>query len=124
MVPLSFVCLLGTIGFMFVPDDLRRVIGAATLGFGIAIIILFFIRVKFQIDNARPELYLKPHISGSRFYGCSKLRKRYLPSDRFDVRGNVDHVFTFDTPSHDDSVSGQDSGADSGYFAAPLPRYS
>jgi NADH-quinone oxidoreductase subunit H len=62
MVPLSFVCLLGTIGFMFVPDDLRRVIGAATLGFGIAIIILFFIRVKFQIHNARPELYLKPHI--------------------------------------------------------------
>lgn len=62
MVPLSFVCLLGTIGFMFVPDDLRRVIGAATLGFGIAIAIVFFMRVKFQIRNARPELYFKPHI--------------------------------------------------------------
>ena len=62
MVPLSFVCLLGTIGFMFVPDDVRAVIGAATLGFGIAIAIIFFMRVKFQIDNARPELYLKPHI--------------------------------------------------------------
>jgi NADH-quinone oxidoreductase subunit H len=62
MVPLSFICLLGTIGFMFVPDDLRRVIGAATLGFGIAIAIIFFMRVKFQISNARPELYFKPHI--------------------------------------------------------------
>jgi NADH-quinone oxidoreductase subunit H len=62
MVPLSFVCLLGTIGFMFVPDDLRRIIGAATLGFGVAIAIIFFMRVKFQISNARPELYFKPHI--------------------------------------------------------------
>jgi multisubunit Na+/H+ antiporter MnhG subunit len=61
-VPLSFVCLLGTIGFMFVPDDLRRVIGAATLGFGIAVMIIFFMRVKFQISNAQPELYFKPHI--------------------------------------------------------------
>jgi hypothetical protein len=62
MVPLSFVCLLGTIGFMFVPDDVRRIIGAATLGFGVAVMIIFFMRVKFQIDNARPELYFKPHI--------------------------------------------------------------
>jgi len=62
MVPLSFVCLLGTIGFMFVPDDLQRVIGAATLGLGIAIMIIFFMRVKFQIYNAQPELYFKPHI--------------------------------------------------------------
>jgi NADH-quinone oxidoreductase subunit H len=62
MVPLSFVCLLGTIGFMFVPDDLRRIIGAATLGFGIAITIIFFMRVRFQIRNAQPELYFKPHI--------------------------------------------------------------
>jgi len=62
MVPLSFVCLLGTIGFMFVPDDLRRIIGAVTLGFGIAITIIFFMRVRFQIRNAQPELYFKLHI--------------------------------------------------------------
>jgi hypothetical protein len=47
---------------MFVPDNLRQVIGAATLGFAIAITIVFFLRVKFQLRNAQPELYLKPHI--------------------------------------------------------------
>src|ERR687896_281881 len=39
MVPLSFLCMVGTIGFMFVPDDLRRIVSAATLGFAIAITI-------------------------------------------------------------------------------------
>jgi NADH-quinone oxidoreductase subunit H len=62
MVPLSFLCMVGTIGFLFVPDDLRRIISAATLGFGVAIAIVFFLRVAFQIRHARPELYFKPHI--------------------------------------------------------------
>jgi len=62
MVPLAFLCLLGTIAFMFVPDDVRRVVGAATLGLAIAVLIIFFLRVAFQIRNAKPELYLKPHI--------------------------------------------------------------
>lgn len=62
MVPLSFICLLGTIGFMFVPDNLHRVISAATLGFAVAVMIIFLVRVVFQIRNAKPELYLKPHI--------------------------------------------------------------
>jgi len=62
MVPLAFLCMLGTIGFMFVPDDVRRIISAATLGFAIAVTIIFFLRVAFQIRNAKPELYFKPHI--------------------------------------------------------------
>ena len=62
MVPLAFLCLMGTIGFMFVPADLHRIISAATLGFAIAVTIVFFVRVAFQIRNAKPELYLKPHI--------------------------------------------------------------
>ena len=41
MVPLSFVCLLGTIGFMFI-DDQRRVFGAVTFGFAVATVIIFF----------------------------------------------------------------------------------
>ena len=62
MVPLSFVCLLGTIGFMFVPSNLHQIISAATLGFAIAIAIIFFMRVVFQIRSAKPELYFKPQI--------------------------------------------------------------
>jgi len=62
MVPLSFVCLLGNVGFMFVPDNLHRVFSAATLGFAVAVMIVFLVRVVFQIRNAKPELYLKPHI--------------------------------------------------------------
>ena len=47
---------------MFVPDNLHRVISAATLGFAVAAMIIFLVRVVFQIRNAKPELYLKPHI--------------------------------------------------------------
>ena len=48
---------------MFVPDDLRRVIGAVDLGLRYRNRrSYFFIRVEFQMRNARPELYLKPHI--------------------------------------------------------------
>src|SRR3970282_770349 len=59
MVPLSFVCLMGSIAFMFMADDLRRIFGAITLGFAIATLINFFRRVMFQIREAKPELYLK-----------------------------------------------------------------
>jgi NADH-quinone oxidoreductase subunit H len=62
MVPLAFVCLMGTIAFMFMADDLRRIFGAITLGFALATMINFFRRVLFQIREAKPELYLKPHI--------------------------------------------------------------
>jgi NADH-quinone oxidoreductase subunit H len=62
MVPLSFVCLLGTVVFMFVPANLQRVTSAAMAGLGLALVIIFFIRVTFQIKQAKPELYFKPHI--------------------------------------------------------------
>jgi NADH-quinone oxidoreductase subunit H len=62
MVPLSFACLLGTVGFMFVPANLQRVISAAMAGLGLALLIVFFVRVSFQIRQAKPELYFKPHI--------------------------------------------------------------
>src|SRR6188474_3208751 len=45
MVPLSFICLLGTIGFMFMSDQGQRIFGALTLGFAIATVINFFRRV-------------------------------------------------------------------------------
>lgn len=62
MVPLSFICLLGTIGFMFVTDQWRRIFGAITLAFAIATIINFFRRVGFQFRAAKPEFYWKPQI--------------------------------------------------------------
>jgi len=62
MVPLSFVCLLGTIGFMFVPADGRRIFSIITFGFALATMINFFRRVVFQIRAAKPELYFKPQI--------------------------------------------------------------
>ena len=63
MVPLSFACLLGTAVLMLVlSKNLERIISAATLGLGIALMVIFFLRVVFQIRYARPELYFKPHI--------------------------------------------------------------
>jgi NADH-quinone oxidoreductase subunit H len=62
MVPLSFVCLMGTISFMFVPKDAQRIVSAAMFGLGVALVIVFFMRVSFQIRHAKPELYFKPHI--------------------------------------------------------------
>jgi hypothetical protein len=47
---------------MFMPENLHRVISAATLGFAVAVMVVFLVRVVFQIRNAKPELYLKPHI--------------------------------------------------------------
>ena len=62
LVPLSFVCLLGTIGFMFVPSNLQQFIRAVMFGLGLVLLLIFFIRVVFQIRQAKPELYFKPHI--------------------------------------------------------------
>jgi NADH-quinone oxidoreductase subunit H len=62
MVPLSFVCLIGTIGFMFMSNQWQWVFRAVTLGFAIATAINFFRRVGFQLTEAKPEIYLKPHI--------------------------------------------------------------
>jgi len=54
--------MLGTIGFMFMSDQGRRIFGALTLGFAIATIINFFRRVGFQFRSAKPEFYWKPQI--------------------------------------------------------------
>jgi NADH-quinone oxidoreductase subunit H len=63
MVPLSFFCLLGTAVLMLVlSKNLERIVGVATFALGIALLVIFFIRVVFQIRYARPELYFKPHI--------------------------------------------------------------
>jgi hypothetical protein len=47
---------------MFVPANLQRIISAAMFGLGVAITIIFLLRVSFQIRQAKPELYFKPHI--------------------------------------------------------------
>jgi NADH-quinone oxidoreductase subunit H len=62
MVPLSFICLLGTAAWMVVWPHGNRVISMAMFVIGVAIMALFFERVSFQIRHARPELYLKPYI--------------------------------------------------------------
>jgi NADH-quinone oxidoreductase subunit H len=62
MVPLSFMCLLGTISFMFVPNNVQEIIRGAMFLLGLALLALFFTRVTFQIRQAKPELYFKPHI--------------------------------------------------------------
>jgi NADH-quinone oxidoreductase subunit H len=62
MVPLSFICLLGTISFMFVPQEIERFIRAGMFALGLALLVVFFSRVIFQIKKAKPELYFKPNI--------------------------------------------------------------
>jgi NADH-quinone oxidoreductase subunit H len=62
MVPLSFICLLGTIGFMFLSKEIEQFIRAGMFALGLALLVVFFIRVTFQIRKAKPELYFKPHI--------------------------------------------------------------
>jgi NADH-quinone oxidoreductase subunit H len=62
MVPLSFICLLGTITFMFVPSNVQGIIRGAMFLFGLVLLTIFFMRVAFQIRQAKPELYFKPHI--------------------------------------------------------------
>ena len=63
MVPLSFICLLGTIVLMLVlPKNVQQVVSAAMFGLGLALLIVFFIRVAYQIRHAKPELYFKPYI--------------------------------------------------------------
>jgi len=62
MVPLSFVCLLGTAIWMLIWPQGNRLISGAMFVLGLFILARFFIRVNYQIQKARPTLYLKPHI--------------------------------------------------------------
>src|SRR5262245_100651 len=62
MVPLSFLCLLGTAVWMLIWPQGNRIISGAMFVLGLVILARFFSRVNFQIQKARPTLYLKPHI--------------------------------------------------------------
>jgi NADH-quinone oxidoreductase subunit H len=62
MVPLSFLCLLGTAAWMLIWPKGNQIFSIAMFIFGLVIAAIFFKRVAFQIRHARPELYFKPHI--------------------------------------------------------------
>ena len=62
MVPLSFICLLGTICWMLAFPKGNQIFSVAMFVLGLLIVVYFFKRVVFQIRHARPELYFKPHI--------------------------------------------------------------
>ena len=62
MVPLSFICLLGTAAWMVIWPSGNRVASFGMFLLGFAILALFFKRVNYQIRHARPEIYLKPYI--------------------------------------------------------------
>jgi NADH-quinone oxidoreductase subunit H len=62
MVPLSFICLLGTISWMLMFPQGSEIFSIAMFVLGLLILAYFFKRVVYQIRSAQPELYFKPHI--------------------------------------------------------------
>ncbi len=62
MVPLSFICLFGTAVLLVIWPNGNEAISMAMFLLGVAILALFFWRVRFQIRHARSALYLKPYI--------------------------------------------------------------
>jgi NADH-quinone oxidoreductase subunit H len=62
MVPLSFLCVLGTAAWMVVFPHGNRWASVAMFILGIVILFLFFGRVRYQIKHSKPELYLRPYI--------------------------------------------------------------
>lgn len=62
MVPLSFMCLLGTAIWMLFWPQGNQIISVLLFLFSVGILGLFFRRVKFQLRHSRAELYLKPFI--------------------------------------------------------------
>lgn len=62
MVPLSFICLLGTAAWMLVWPQGNQPVRVVMFLMGLAILALFLGRVNYQIRHARPTLYLKPYI--------------------------------------------------------------
>ena len=63
MVPLSFICLLGTISWMlFVGPGVKEFFSLALFILALGVLVYFFKRVVFQIQKAKPELYFKPQI--------------------------------------------------------------
>jgi NADH-quinone oxidoreductase subunit H len=62
MVPLSFMCLMGSAVWMLIWPKGNEIFSIALFIFGLLVVAIFFKRVVFQIRHARPELYFKPHI--------------------------------------------------------------
>ncbi len=62
MVPMSFVCVVGTAAWMVVWPHGNRKASIAMFIIGVSILGLFGKRVGFQIRHSRPTLYLKPYI--------------------------------------------------------------
>ncbi|NIO06547.1 MAG: NADH-quinone oxidoreductase subunit NuoH [Deltaproteobacteria bacterium] len=62
MVPLSFLCLLGTAVWMLIWPNGNTIISMVLFLGGLAILGLFFKRVRFQLRHSQPDLYLKPFI--------------------------------------------------------------
>jgi NADH-quinone oxidoreductase subunit H len=62
MVPLSFVCVVGTAAWMVVWPHGNRWASIAMFVIGVIILGVFGKRVGFQIRHSRPTLYLKPYI--------------------------------------------------------------
>jgi len=62
MVPISFICLLGTAAWMVIWPQGNRVVSMGMFVMGVAILAVFVRRVSYQIRHARPVLYLKPYI--------------------------------------------------------------
>jgi NADH-quinone oxidoreductase subunit H len=62
MVPLAFICLLGTAVWMLIWPKGNQIISMVLFIFGLGILGLFVRRVRFQLRHARPDLYLNPFI--------------------------------------------------------------
>ncbi|MBI4525455.1 MAG: NADH-quinone oxidoreductase subunit NuoH [Deltaproteobacteria bacterium] len=62
MVPLAFLCLLGTATWVLVWPQGNRIGSIVMFLIGVAILALFIGRLRFQIRHTRPEIYLKPYI--------------------------------------------------------------
>jgi NADH-quinone oxidoreductase subunit H len=62
MVPLSFLCLLGTAVWMLIWPQGNRAISMSMFVLGLAILALFLVRVSYQIRHSRPALYFRPYI--------------------------------------------------------------
>ena len=63
MVPLSFLCVIGTAAWMvWFPQGGRWWASFAMFALGVFIMVLFVRRLRYQIHNAKPVLYLRPYI--------------------------------------------------------------
>ena len=62
MVPLSFMCLLGTAVWMLIWPNGNQIISVALFLFSLGIMVLFVRRVRFQLRHSQADLYLKPFI--------------------------------------------------------------